>query len=131
MPTYDYECQSCAHKFDAFHAMSDEPLAECPECGGPVRRLIGAGAGIIFKGSGFYSTDSRKKTSPTSASTDQSGEGTGKDKKSAEAASNGGGSSESGSDGSKSGATGSDSTSSSSTETKKSTSSDSSKSKAS
>ncbi len=59
MPTYEYECNACGHRFDAFQSMSEEPLTECPECSGRVQRLIGGGAGIIFKGSGFYSTDSR------------------------------------------------------------------------
>ena len=67
MPTYDYVCDACEHAFHAFHAMSDEPLKECPECGKEsLRRLIGAGAGIIFKGSGFYETDyKRARTSST------------------------------------------------------------------
>ena len=67
MPTYDYVCDACEHAFHAFHAMSDEPLKECPECGREsLRRLIGAGAGIIFKGSGFYETDyKRARTSST------------------------------------------------------------------
>lgn len=59
MPTYDYECQKCGHIFEAFQAMSDERLTTCPECGGLLKRLLGAGAGLIFKGSGFYTTDYR------------------------------------------------------------------------
>ena len=59
MPTYDYECTKCGHGFEAFHSISAEPLSDCPECNGAVKRLIGAGAGILFKGSGFYETDSR------------------------------------------------------------------------
>ena len=59
MPTYDYECTSCGHLFEAFQSMSEAPLKDCPVCGKEVRRLIGAGLGIIFKGSGFYSTDNR------------------------------------------------------------------------
>lgn len=61
MPTYDYECSSCGHTFEAMQKMSDDPLKACPQCGKSVRRLIGSGAGFIFKGSGFYSTDYRKK----------------------------------------------------------------------
>lgn len=61
MPTYDYECQECGHTFEAFQKMSDAPLVSCVRCKGKVRRLIGSGAGIIFKGSGFYATDYRKK----------------------------------------------------------------------
>jgi len=57
MPTYEYECKSCARNFDVFQSMSDQPLEKCPECGGDVRRLILGGTGIIFKGSGFYVTD--------------------------------------------------------------------------
>lgn len=59
MPTYEYVCESCAHEFERFQSISAEPVKVCPECGGPTRRLIGAGAGFIFKGSGFYVTDSR------------------------------------------------------------------------
>jgi putative FmdB family regulatory protein len=59
MPTYEYECRRCAHTFEVFQTMTDAPLRKCPECGGRVRRLIGAGAGIIFKGSGFHATDYR------------------------------------------------------------------------
>mgnify|MGYP006282963085 CR=1 FL=1 len=59
MPTYDYECKNCGHSFEHFQAMSEDPLAICPECGGALRRLIGGGSGIIFKGSGFYVTDNR------------------------------------------------------------------------
>jgi len=59
MPTYDYQCDQCGHRFEHFQAMSDAPLETCPECDGKVRRLIGTGAGIIVKGSGFDSTDSR------------------------------------------------------------------------
>jgi len=62
MPTYEYECQGCGHTFEAFQRMTDKPLRKCPECGGRVRRLIGAGAGIIFKGSGFHATDYRSKS---------------------------------------------------------------------
>ena len=59
MPTYEYRCQECGHEFERFQKMSDEPLRTCPECGGKVRRLIGTGATIISKGSGFHSTDYR------------------------------------------------------------------------
>jgi putative FmdB family regulatory protein len=57
MPTYDYKCNSCGNRFEVFQSMSSEPVKECPECGGEVRRLIGTGSGPIFKGSGFYQTD--------------------------------------------------------------------------
>ena len=57
MPTYDYECEKCKHKFDAFQSMSAKHLKKCPECGGKVTRLLGTGSGVIFKGTGFYQTD--------------------------------------------------------------------------
>ncbi len=59
MPTYDYECEKCGHRFELFQSMKDEPKKRCPKCKGKVRRLIGTGAGMIFKGSGFYVTDYR------------------------------------------------------------------------
>ena len=59
MPTYDYECEKCGHRFELFQSMNDEPKKRCPKCKGKVRRLIGTGAGMIFKGSGFYVTDYR------------------------------------------------------------------------
>jgi putative FmdB family regulatory protein len=62
MPTYEYECKSCNHKFEVFQNMSEAPLKTCPKCGKGVRRLIGGGAGIIFKGSGFYVTDNKKNS---------------------------------------------------------------------
>ena len=61
MPTYDYQCTLCGHTFEKFQSMSDKPLKTCPKCKGKVERLLGAGAGIIFKGSGFYATDHRSK----------------------------------------------------------------------
>jgi putative FmdB family regulatory protein len=64
MPTYSYVCEACGNQFNRFQAMSDEPVKVCPECGEQrVRRRIGAGAGIIFKGSGFYLTDYARKSS--------------------------------------------------------------------
>lgn len=62
MPNYDYECKSCGHRFELFQSMSDEPVKVCPKCGGTVRRLIGGGLGVIFKGSGFYVTDNRSSS---------------------------------------------------------------------
>ena len=60
MPTYSNRCQSCKHEFDSFQKMSDDPITACPECNGPVKRLIGAGCGVHFKGTGFYETDYKK-----------------------------------------------------------------------
>jgi putative FmdB family regulatory protein len=57
VPTYEYVCEASGKHFEKFQSMTDPPLKECPECGGPVRRLIGAGGAVIFKGSGFYATD--------------------------------------------------------------------------
>lgn len=72
MPTYDYECLKCDAKFEAFQKMSDEPLKKCPTCEGKVKRLIGSGAGVIFKGKGFYATDYKKKDSSSAKSADPS-----------------------------------------------------------
>ncbi|MBL4576050.1 MAG: zinc ribbon domain-containing protein [Opitutaceae bacterium] len=59
MPTYEYICRLCDHAFDAFQSMKDDSLTSCPSCGKEgLKRLIGGGAGIIFKGSGFYETHS-------------------------------------------------------------------------
>lgn len=64
MPTYEYECESCGHHFEVFQSMKDAKLTDCPEaaCTGKVRRLLGTGAGVIFKGSGFYETDYRSES---------------------------------------------------------------------
>jgi putative FmdB family regulatory protein len=62
MPTYEYECTDCGYRFEAFQKITDVPLDKCPKCQRKVKRLIGSGSGIIFKGSGFYATDYRKKT---------------------------------------------------------------------
>jgi len=59
VPTYEYECRQCGHRFEKFQSMKDQPLQKCEKCGGELRRLIGTGAGILFKGSGFYQTDYR------------------------------------------------------------------------
>lgn len=64
MPTYEYRCEYCGHDFEAFQKMTDEPIKECPQCRGKVKKLISAGCGLIFKGSGFYSTDYKKCSSP-------------------------------------------------------------------
>ncbi len=60
MPTYEYECQKCGNRFDLFQSIKDAPKKTCPTCKGRVKRLLGTGAGLLFKGSGFYITDYRK-----------------------------------------------------------------------
>ncbi len=72
MPTYDYECQECKNRFEIFQSMKDEPIKKCVKCGGKVKKLIGAGAGIIFKGSGFYVNDYKKNGSGTNESKSKS-----------------------------------------------------------
>ena len=72
MPTYDYKCSDCGHVFELFQSMSDDPIDTCPVCKGKVERLIGAGAGLIFKGSGFYITDYRSDSYKKSAKADKS-----------------------------------------------------------
>ncbi len=64
MPNYDYECEKCGKRFEVFQSMNDAKLTDCPEaaCDGQVRRLLGTGGGIIFKGSGFYQTDYRSSS---------------------------------------------------------------------
>lgn len=60
MPTYEYRCGACGHRFERFQKMSDEPVRSCPECGEEeAERLISPGGGLVFKGSGFYATDYR------------------------------------------------------------------------
>ena len=61
MPTYDYECTHCKYKFELSQEMTAAPIKKCPKCNKKVKRLIGSGSGIIFKGHGFYATDYRKK----------------------------------------------------------------------
>jgi putative FmdB family regulatory protein len=68
MPIYEYECSACKNRFERSQRFSDPALTECPECGGPVRRVLFP-AGIVFKGSGWYATDSRKPAPSETAST--------------------------------------------------------------
>ena len=88
MPTYDYECDACGHTFDVFQSISEPKKRKCPECGKPkLRRLFGAGAAVVFKGSGFYQTDYRSESykkaaaaesgSSSSASSKEGGSSTG------------------------------------------------------
>ncbi len=69
MPTYQYECEHCQHTFEALQSMAGPRLKKCPQCGkSKLVRLIGSGSGMIFKGSGFYATDHRKKAPAVLAS---------------------------------------------------------------
>ena len=70
MPTYEYRCTACQHLFEEFQSIMDKPLKKCPQCGGRIKRLIGCGAGIIFKGSGFYQTDYRSSSYQAGAKSD-------------------------------------------------------------
>lgn len=71
MPTYDYKCSACDHTWELFQSIKAEPEKKCPECGKKkAQRLIGAGAGLIFKGSGFYITDYRSKSYSDAAKAD-------------------------------------------------------------
>lgn len=75
MPTYDYECRECGYRWELFQQMSASPKRKCPECGRlRARRLIGPGAGIIFKGSGFYQTDYRSQSYTDAAKADRKAE---------------------------------------------------------
>lgn len=80
MPTYDYECKSCAHTWESFQSIKAPPTKKCPECGkGTAKRVIGPGAGILFKGSGFYITDYRSDSYKKAAAADsKSSDGGGK-----------------------------------------------------
>ncbi len=73
MPTYEYECTKCGHTFEIKQSMLADPLTKCPECKGRIRRIIGGGMGIIFKGSGFYTTDNKKSSTMTGGNGGSSG----------------------------------------------------------
>ena len=83
MPTYDYQCDDCGHRFEMFQSITAKPVRKCPACGkNKVRRLIGVGAGVIFKSSGFYSTDYRSDSYHKDAAKDKTPSGgSGGDKK--------------------------------------------------
>ena len=79
MPTYDYECPSCDHKFELFQPITAKPVKKCPACGkSRARRLIGAGSSVIFKGSGFYQTDYRSESYKKGAKAEAEAAGGGK-----------------------------------------------------
>ena len=83
MPTYDYLCKTCGHRFEEFHSIASEPVQACPQCGNAVERLINGGIGLIFKGSGFYLTDYAKSNSSTAAKTDGEPKANGSEKSAA------------------------------------------------
>jgi putative FmdB family regulatory protein len=97
MPTYDYECDKCGHSFEKFQSISEDRIKTCPVCKGPVRRLIGTGAGIIFKGSGFYATDYRSESYKKSAEKDKPADKPAKSESSSDSSAKGGQSGSSGS----------------------------------
>lgn len=73
MPFYEYQCSNCGHQLEELQKMSDEPLTKCPACGkDTLKRLIGTGAGLIFKGSGFYQTDYKKRSKPSTGESSSS-----------------------------------------------------------
>ena len=82
MPTYEYECRSCKHRFEEFQSITEEPIKKCPKCGKAVRRLFGGGMGIIFKGSGFYTTDYKRSSAVSSSSAGSGDNGSSKSKES-------------------------------------------------
>lgn len=86
MPTYQYRCQACASELEAFQKFTDDALTDCPECGGSLRKVFNA-VGIVFKGSGFYATDSRKSASKALSAESTSSESTGSSESAAPAAS--------------------------------------------
>jgi len=91
MPTYEYECGACGHTFELFQPITAKPIKRCPECGKPrARRLIGTGAGIIFKGSGFYETDYRSESYKKAAKAEAETASGGKADKSGDKASSSG-----------------------------------------
>jgi putative FmdB family regulatory protein len=67
MPTYEYRCSKCEESFEFFQKISEEPIRECPVCKGELKRVISGGAGIIFKGSGFYTTDYKNSSTVNSS----------------------------------------------------------------
>ncbi len=78
MPTYDYVCDACQHKFELVQSMKDDPIRKCPQCKKlKLRRLFGTGAAVVFKGSGFYQTDYRSDSYKKQAAADKPAESSG------------------------------------------------------
>ena len=73
MPTYEYRCPNCGNNFELFQKMSEEPVAACPKCDTPSQRRLSGGAGLLFKGSGFYITDYRGDSYKKAADADKGG----------------------------------------------------------
>jgi putative FmdB family regulatory protein len=84
MPTYEYRCPQCGNDFEKFQKMSDEPVADCPECGTAAERRLSGGAGLLFKGSGFYITDYRGESYKKAADADKGGSSSGGESKGGE-----------------------------------------------
>jgi putative FmdB family regulatory protein len=83
MPTYDYQCDACDHKFELYQGINDPKKKKCPECGKlKLRRLLGTGAAVVFKGSGFYQTDYRSDSYHKAKAADKPSEGKSSDGKS-------------------------------------------------
>lgn len=97
MPTYQYRCNECSHEFSEFQSITADPLSACPVCGGAVKRLISGGAGFLFKGDGFYTTDYRSENYKQAEKADRESSSSG----------SGGSKSDGGSDGARSGGGGS------------------------
>ncbi len=72
MPTYQYRCPHCGHEFEEFQSITDDPIDTCPKCGNRPQRLISGGAGLLFKGSGFYITDHRSESYKSAAAKEKS-----------------------------------------------------------
>ena len=98
MPTYDYECDACGHKFELFQSITEAAKKKCPKCGkSKLRRLFGTGAAIVFKGSGFYTTDYRSESYKKRAAADKpAGDSKASDTKSSDAKSSSSGKESSG-----------------------------------
>ena len=88
MPTYSYACTECGHRFDAVQAFSDDALTTCPQCSGRLRKLFNS-VGVVFKGSGFYRTDSRESAKSSPNGSAKSSESTSSSEKSSSTSSNG------------------------------------------